>query len=68
MLYMLEGELPFIEIYTRGIEALQRKYIKRNLIWIKVTIVILRTNISNILPSIKEIIRTNAIKPLKPLS
>ncbi len=29
--------------------------------------VILRTNISNILPSIKETIRINAIKPLKPL-
>ena len=55
------------DIYQRNGSAL-RRYIKRNLIQIKAIIVILKTNISNILPFIKETIRINIMRPLKPLS
>ncbi len=65
-IYTRRRTAVYRDIYQRNRSAL-RRYTKRNLIQIKVIIVILRTNISNILSSIKEIIRINIIKPLKPL-
>ena len=55
------------DIHQRNGSA-PKRYIKRNSIRTKATMVILRTNISNILLSAKETIKINTIKPLKPLS
>ena len=66
-IYTRKKTAIYRNIYQRNRSAL-KKYTKRNLIQIKVIIVILRTNKSNILSFIKEIIRINIIKPLKPLS
>ena len=66
-IYVRRRTAVYRDIYQRNGNA-PRRYTKRNLIQTKAIIVILRTDISNILPFIKEIIRTNIIKPLKPLS
>ena len=66
-IYARRRTAVYRDIYQRNRSTLWR-YTKRNLIQIKAIIVILRTDISNILPSVKEIMRINTIKPLKPLS
>jgi len=55
------------DIHQRNKSA-PKRHTKRNSIRIKATMVISRTNTSNILPSTKETIKINTIKPLKPLS
>ena len=67
VMYARRRTAIYRNIYQRNRSTLKR-YIKRNIIQIKVIMAISRTNISNILPSIKEIMRINVIKPLKPLS
>ena len=52
------------DIYQRNRNTLKR-YTKRNLIQTKITIAILRTNISNTLSFIKEIMRININKAFK---
>ena len=65
-IYARKRTAVYRDIHQRNGSAL-RRHTKRNSIQIKAIIVILRTNISNTLPSVKEIIRINTIKPLKPL-
>src|SRR6266567_9044121 len=64
-IYAKRRTAVYRDIYQRN-RSTPKRHIKRNLIQTKATMVILRTNISNILPSVKEIIRINIIKPLKP--
>ena len=66
-IYARRRTAVYRDIYQRNGSA-PKRHIKRNLIQIKIIMVILKTNISNILSSVKEIIRINTIKPLKPLS